>query len=162
MFGAESLFYLAVLDCVKPDIDQVASVVYCMIDENSKDDRSNYLKSQYKILAGKQQHKNFQVRNPDGTAQLQQHSNLRVTPAQLLLDYTATSCCIQRFNLSLSHLSPFGCNKVTNSVKEVFVMPIQEKKIIFEKHNCVHMHTHKKQIQRVIGNYIAQQNNLEI
>jgi hypothetical protein len=30
--GAESLFYLAVLDCVKPDIDQVASVVYCMIE----------------------------------------------------------------------------------------------------------------------------------
>jgi hypothetical protein len=32
LFGAESLFYLAVLDCVKPDIDQVASVVYCMIE----------------------------------------------------------------------------------------------------------------------------------
>jgi hypothetical protein len=41
----------------------------------------------------------------------------------------------------LSHLSPFGCNKVTNSVKEVFVIPIQEKKIIFKKHNCVNMHT---------------------
>jgi hypothetical protein len=45
-------------------------------------------------------------------------------PTRLLLDHTATSCCIQRFNLSLSHLSPFGCNKVTNSVKEVFVIPI--------------------------------------
>jgi hypothetical protein len=32
LFGAESLFNLAVLDCVKPDIDQVASVVYCMIE----------------------------------------------------------------------------------------------------------------------------------
>jgi hypothetical protein len=32
LFGAESLFYLAVLDCFKPDIDQVASVVYCMIE----------------------------------------------------------------------------------------------------------------------------------
>jgi hypothetical protein len=32
LFGAESLFYLAVLDCVKPDIDQVASIVYCMIE----------------------------------------------------------------------------------------------------------------------------------
>jgi hypothetical protein len=27
-------------------------------------------------------------------------------------------------NLSSSHLSPFGCNKVTNSVEEVFVIPI--------------------------------------
>jgi hypothetical protein len=32
LFGTESLFDLAVLDCVKPDIDQVASVVYCMIE----------------------------------------------------------------------------------------------------------------------------------
>jgi hypothetical protein len=133
------------------------------LNENSKDDRSNYLKPQHKILAGKQ-HKNFQVRNPYGTAQLQHHSNLRATPAQLLLDYTATSCCIQQFNLSLSHLSPFGCNKVTNSVKEVFVIPIQEKKIIFKKHNCVNMHTqyNKKKIQRVTDNYAAQQNNFEI
>jgi hypothetical protein len=94
------------------------------LNENSKDDRSNYLKSQHKILAGKQQHKNFQVRNPDGTAQLQQHSNFRIKPAQLLLDISATACCIQWFQLSSSHLSPFGCNKVTNSVKEVFVIPI--------------------------------------
>jgi hypothetical protein len=90
------------------------------------------MKSQHKILAGRQQHKNFQVRNPDGTAQLQQHSNFRITPALLLLNITATACCIQWFHLSLSHLSPFGCNKVTNGVKEVFVIPIQEKKIIFK------------------------------
>ena len=32
LFGAESLFYLAVLNCFKPNIDQVASVVYCMIE----------------------------------------------------------------------------------------------------------------------------------
>jgi Mg2+ and Co2+ transporter CorA len=49
---------------------------------------------------------------------------------------------------------------VTNSVKKVCVIPIQEKKIIFEKHNCVHMHTHyNKRIQRVTDNYAAQQNN---
>jgi hypothetical protein len=49
LFGAESLFYLAVLDCVKPDIDQVASVVYCMIEfDNSKDDRSSTFKSEHK------------------------------------------------------------------------------------------------------------------
>jgi hypothetical protein len=80
--------------------------------------------------------------------------NSSATTAQQLLDYTATACCIQRLNLSSSHLSPFGCNKVTTSVKEVFVIPVQEKKISFEKHNCVHMHTHyNKRIQRVTENY---------
>ena len=38
LFGAECLFCLAVVDCVKPDIDQIASIVYCM-NENPKDDR---------------------------------------------------------------------------------------------------------------------------
>jgi hypothetical protein len=47
-----------------------------------------------------------------------------MTTAQQLLDYTATACCIQQFNLSSSHLTPFGCNKVTTSVKEVFVTPV--------------------------------------
>jgi hypothetical protein len=28
------------------------------------------------------------------------------------------------FSLSSSHHSPFGCNKVTTSVKEVFVIPV--------------------------------------
>ena len=32
------LFCLAVLECVKPDIDQIASIIYCM-NANSKDDR---------------------------------------------------------------------------------------------------------------------------
>jgi hypothetical protein len=41
LFGAESLFYLAVLDCFKPDIDQVASVVYCMIEWKLKRQQIN-------------------------------------------------------------------------------------------------------------------------
>ena len=72
LFGAESLFNLAVLDCVKPDIDQVASVVYCMIEWKLK-------RRQIKLFevttqnAGRQTSiQNFQLRNPDGTAQLQQ------------------------------------------------------------------------------------------
>jgi hypothetical protein len=51
--------------------------------------------------------------------------NSSATTAQQLLDYTATACFIQWFNLSSSHLSLFGCNKLTTpSVKEVFVVPI--------------------------------------
>jgi hypothetical protein len=50
--------------------------------------------------------------------------NSSATTAQQLLDYTATACCIQQFNLSSSPLTPFGCNKVTTSIKEVFVIPV--------------------------------------
>ena len=80
LFGAESLFYLAVLDCVKPDIDQVASIVYCMIEWKLERQQIKLL-SQHTVNTAiswhgwKRQHKNFEVRNSDGTAQLQQHSN---------------------------------------------------------------------------------------
>ena len=50
--------------------------------------------------------------------------NSSATTAQQLLDYTAIAFSIQRFNLSLSYLSPFGCNKVTTSVREVLVIPV--------------------------------------
>jgi hypothetical protein len=96
------------------------------LNENSKDDRSNYLKLQHKILAGKQQHKIFQLRNPDGTAQLQQ--------AQQFQDNTITATsglhCNRMLHIMvqsvfvLFFLSPFGSNKETNSVQEVFVIPI--------------------------------------
>jgi hypothetical protein len=67
--------------------------------------------------------------------------NSSATTAQQLLDYTATTCCIQWFNLSSSHLSPFGCNKVTTNVKEVFVIPDKEKKLFSRTQLCTHAYS---------------------
>jgi hypothetical protein len=54
--------------------------------------------------------------------------NSSATTAQQFQDNTSTATsglhCNLMLHLSSSHLSPFGSNKVTNSVKEVFVIPI--------------------------------------
>jgi hypothetical protein len=95
LFGAESLFNLAVLDCVKPDIDQVASVVYCMIEWKLK-------RQQIKLLSwhtvnteqfhGMDENDNTKILK-SGT-QMEQLSNFSIT---------ATACCIQWFNICLCH-----------------------------------------------------------
>jgi hypothetical protein len=78
------------------------------LNENSKDDRSNYLKSRHKILAGKQ-HKNFQVKNPDGTAQLQQQfqDNTSTATSGLLCNHMlhtmVQSIFITPFTIWLQH-----------------------------------------------------------
>jgi hypothetical protein len=84
------------------------------------------LKSQHKILAGKQQHKIFQLRNPDGTAQLQQAQQFQdntITATSGLHSDRMLHTMVQSVFV-LFFLSPFDSNKETNSVKEVFVIPI--------------------------------------
>ncbi len=84
LFGAESLCYLAVLDCVKPDIDQVASVVYCTIEWKLKR-QQNKLLSQHTVnteqFHGMNENDNTQIlKSGTQMEQLQQHSNFWITP----------------------------------------------------------------------------------
>jgi hypothetical protein len=108
------------------------------LNENSNDNRSNFLSAK----SAAQNRMSQQVTAKSATQNAQQFHgmdkndkkklliqgprwNSSATRAQQLLDYTAAACCIQRFNdLSSSHLSPFGCNKVTTSFKEVFAIPV--------------------------------------
>ena len=129
LFGAESLFNLAVLDCVKPDIDQVASVVYCMIEWKLK-------RRQIKLFEITIQNTGKQTTTQKFSSQ-EPRWNSSATTAQQLLDYTATACCIQGFNLSSSHLSPFGCNKVTTSVEEVLLYLFKKRKL-FSRNTTVY------------------------
>jgi hypothetical protein len=70
----------------------------------------------------------------------------------LMLHTTVQSVFVTPFPIQLQH---------PTALKKCLLCLFKERKL-FSRNNCVHMHTHKKQIQRVIGNYIAQHNNLEI
>jgi hypothetical protein len=74
------------------------------------------LTQQHKISMAEQFHMAWMKTQTQKCLSQEPRCHSSATTAQQLLDYTATACCIQRFNLSLSHLSPFGGNKVTTSI----------------------------------------------
>jgi hypothetical protein len=71
--------------------------------------------------------------NPDGTAQLQQHSNFWIT-LQPHAAYNGSICLRHTFHLRLQQGN-------RQRLRSVVVIPIEEKKIIFEKQLCTHAYS---------------------
>jgi hypothetical protein len=90
------------------------------------------------------------------------HSNFRITPSQLLLDYTATACCMQWINPS-SYSSSFHHLAATRkpTVLKKYLLYLFEKRKLFSRntteYTCILI-----RIKRVTENHAVQQSNFDI